>query len=402
MEVLSDQAAIEYLTRARSCLRPEVDTFGSIPLLYAMISLEEAFLARLAAKGHKGLPLPLDSHGLPELSAWRIDIIKAFEEASVIRENRAQALDPFLQEVVDASLSGVDKKFEELQVALESDHVLLDALGKFSSDRVDFLIQPWISSKTTFSLFTDRRFPGLLLSKSDRSPFSERLGTRRRFNGLDFRLGLKYVDAEDPNGTRTPFFVAVVFTPAMEVLGFKLITPRFPLLWRSQLIEKEVRVADEGFTNLEYYDLALPKTTEKKSDEDTSLDETTIVRIEEGFRKLHPSILRAFYQTDYTGKPTAVVDHYFASLLALNGLVDKIIEFSEEVLDSRPISLEESTGIKKEVAESLQTIYNSVADNSLKRTLQLAMAEEMKNTRIKTEDAKIRQEKGIWGILGRR
>lgn len=401
MEVLRDRAAVEYLARARSCLRPEVDTFGGIPLLFAMVSLEEAFLTRLVAKGHQGLPLPLDSHGLPELSAWRIDVIKAFEESSVIRANRAQALDPLLQQVVDASLPGVERRFEELQVALESDRVLLEALGKFSPDRVEFLTQPWISSKTTFPFYTDQRFPGVLLSRSDRSPFSERLGTRRRFNGLSFKLGLKYVDMGEPEGTRTPFFMAVVFSPAMEVLGFRLITPRSPLLERSQLVEKRVMVSDQGFINIKYYDVAIPQTPQKKADEDGSLDETTIARVEGGFSKLHPAIIRAFYQTDYTGKPAEVVDNFFASLVALNALIDRILEFSEEVLDSRPISIEESTGLRKEVAESLQAIYNSVADDTLRRTLQLAMAEEMKSIRAKTEEAKVRQGRSIWRILGR-
>lgn len=383
MEILRDQAAIDYLDRAESCLTPEVDNFGSIPLLVKMISLERVFLGRLVAKGQKAFPLPMADYGLPELPAWRTDIVKAFEEVEIIRTNRAQALAPVLQELVNASAAGVDKKFDELQKTLESDSNLLRALEEFSQDEADFLTQRWNTS-LSFPFYTAKYAPGLLLSRSDRTPFSEQRGKRKMFNGQSFRPGFKYVDT-DLERVREPFFMMVAFSPKPESLGFRIITQGEPLLARSKLIKTNEYATDQPNTRgmdaiIEYYDLSLDKTPQK---------EGKALKLEKGLQGFRPAIFRALYQTDYTGKHSSL-EAYFESLLKLNALAEDVSQFSEQVLGLKPMAADETKQRELKIASELYNIYNAVDDDDLRRVLQIAMAEEMHLTRRETEAAKIR------------
>lgn len=394
MEILRDQAAIDYLDRARSCLRPEVDNFGSIPLLAKLISLEKIFLTRLIAKGQTGFPLSIGDYGLPELAAWRIDIIKTFEEVDVVRANRARALDPLLQELANASATGLDKKFGGLQNTLEADQSLIEALAEFSQDEVDFLTQRWDSS-LSFPFYTEKYAPGLLLSRSDKTPFSERRGKRKRFNGLAFRPGFKYIDT-DPESSRDPFFLMVAFSSERQALGCRLITQKTALLSRSRLVNTEEHHPTNqtsGYnieTTIEYFDLALQKRS--------AVDVET-AKLERGLQKLRPAIFRALYQTDYTDKRSSL-DAYFKALLEVNTLVNEAAQFSEEILELKPISSNESTDIKNRFAFKLSEIYNAVGDDDLRRVLQIAMASEMSQIRRQTEAAKIRPINQT-GLLGR-
>lgn len=448
METLKDKSAIDYLSRARMCLHPEEDTFGNISLLANMIDLERAFLSRLVAKGHIGLPLPIAPYGLPELSAWRTDIVKAFDEVEVISVNRANALDPFLQQLADASVAGVDKKFDDLQETLKADYILLKALEDFSFDQVEFLTKPWESS---YPFHTDKYFPGLLLCRSERSPFIERRGIRRRFNGRSFMPGFKYVDSNeyeeyDPNSNqRVPFFMMVPISAERETLGFRFLTPAAPLISRSRFVNEKrsfaLRENDRPLeASVEYYDLAVaedPKIinkvlTEKKQLESQNMlrgrasargqrqmtseepvlemdphwegssDKATVSRLEDGLQGLHPAIFRAMHETEYVGKSDSVLDAYFDSLSKLNTLADRANQFSQDVLEAKPISADESLQIKAEIANDMQSIYNSVLDNELRRTLQLAMAEALGDSRRNTEVARVRQETRRWWNFLRR
>lgn len=400
MEILRDEEAINYLSRAEACLHPEIDNFGSIPLLARLISLEKVFLTRLVAKGQKGMPLLTGDYGLPELSAWRVDISKAFEEVGVIRANRAQALAPVLQEINNAFAEGVDEKFAELERALVSDTDLLKALEVFSPDEEEFLTQKWDSSPS-FPFYTDKFAPGLLLSKSDRTPFSERRGTRKRFDGIIFRPGFKYIDAL-PDDQRAPLFMMVAFSTERKTLGFRLITGEKPLLARSGLMSAKA-VADDptrryqSDTTVEYYDLSHSKTPQ-----DTSL----VAKFEDTLQNLRPAFFRALHQTDYTGK-SSFVEVYFGALFELNELANLASQFSKEVLELKPMSAEEARQTKITMATKLRDIYNSVADNELRRRLQLTMAEELNQTRDVTEAAKVRTstQRSLfqrWSIFGKK
>lgn len=373
MEILTDQTAIDYLGRAKKALHPEIDTFGSIPLLAKMIDVEQAWQKRLQAKGQTGVPLPISDYGLPELGAWRVDIKAAFQEVKVIASRRASVIDGFLQEFVDASEKGIARRGNSLTEAVSEDFGFLGIIKKFSPDQIEFLSSDWDES---FPLYTDKNWPGLLLSRSDRSPFLDNRAPRRRFGERSFIPGYKFVDNTD----REPFFLMVA-TSQNQPLGARVITSDQALTSRTEIRSKPIQPIDQPLTltsHIPYYDF----------NRSLDLPFSSATQIEKQLDRLHPNLFQAVYDTDFTDKSPSSIDHFFKSLIKLNSLVDTIRTVAEQTLDNVEIDPDILSASIANTQAQIGSIYNSVLDNDLRRRLQIATAQELKAARDKAEVTK--------------
>lgn len=384
MEVLHGKEAISYLDRIQSCLHPKEDNFGSIPLIYNLINLEKTFLRRLDAKGLTKLPLPIGDHGFPELSALKVDIGKAFGEVDNAIANRAYALDRVFQETINANAEGVEKRSYELEESFSKDFELMTEINNLTLEQKEFLTEGWdTSSDSRFPLFTDTKYPGLMFSRKDKSPFINRRGTRKKFKGQNFRPGFKFIDFNNSEHDLPSAILMVAFNSSRQALGFRFLTSDRPLVNQNNILQQKVQIEGSDYSaQLEYHELDLNEI--KISREDFLLGENLarcIHKLEFELLDLYPNILAGMYETDITGKSSPVLYSYFHSLLKINDLVDKMTDFSQKTLSAIAIDPEFAGKTVLDIKQQIQEVYESVQDNDLRKSLQLSVAKQLNPVR---------------------
>ncbi len=317
------------LTAAKETIFPYTERLSHLDLLYAMLSIQSAFIAYAQESGYEGLDaVTFDSTGFPVLRTLLGDINLAYQEFETSRRNRSTAVLPVLQGIANASSAEIKSASQKATATVAANRTLALAIGALKPEQRKYLAKSAKQQSLAFPLSTAPETPGVLVASSKQTDFNTISESPR--------VWLKYVTHANLTESDRGDFTLYIVPGKMGHIH--ALTPRQTKIESQDKISKHPSLG-----NVETY---------------------------------HPALLRALYALDSIATNPEIVAKFIYRLESANTLISDIGNFYQTtVLAGIALTEEEFDQKNAYFAECFDIIFNAVPDDTLKTSLQLAIAE---------------------------
>lgn len=377
---LRGKEAIEYLQRARSTLHPKVDQFAEIPLLASMLDVQIAFFENKILQGRENLVIFTRArHGFPELESWVLDINSLFGEFDAVKQKRAEAFLPLLQQISDISERGITEQNEKLATVLREDLELINMqnnIPEYLKKRLRRLNPNAVSIDGLKGVpFALDNCPGLLRIR----PLEEDMIFESRIGRVDVGVvvSFKYLDSKDQSlrlPTTLYFYNEYHYEDYYaNKLSCRALVPESPLLDRTVIeYEDSEKIFWRRFQNTRQ----TPISVSNRGQLDNTLKLTEMPNEQQ--EKMNVALLRAYRSLDPRPLSDASINAFLASLPRLNRLISQMAAPLEDILKGNPLKATDCVASINELSGQMISLFNSLEDDDGKLALQLAVAEAIK------------------------
>lgn len=388
---LKGQQAIDYLTSVRSTIHPK-DQFCNLPILASMLDIERAYLQRFIDQEVPDLArLTIDATGFPELPSWHSDLKRAYEELIRIKAQRAQSLLPFMQQIFNASSSGIIEQGKLFLKNLSEENSLLANLVN-----ADFELNSWVR-KDRATVYSMEKTSELWLKKKE-EPVRPLFHTDSVFSGILFTGDLSHRGSYLYGGEKISYeksgitafkFIGPFLTncegqptrpPATLLLTIENYNKRYapvqPYVSIARALTAESALLDRSELDKDCpeYDIKRIKKVNSKSANTFNLefaDDT------------NQHLLNLYARIDTTTLSDSEFNSFIIVLPKLNQLIRNIQNFINRNIKDVLIDPEVSTSQIQDIAKRLGLAFNSLPNDYLRREVQLSLNEALSNTQEK-------------------
>lgn len=358
---LKEQEAIDYLGRIKSTIPPEYQ-FSNLPLLSKLIELETLFLQRNLDRGNAQLAvITIDATGFPELPSWKVDLRSLSQEFESIKSNRAQGLLPFLAQLKNGSPSHALEAGSRFTKQLETDRPLVQAFEDIGLG----WIQTYLKDNN-LPFHKKETLPGLLFGRlfgsgdhNNTGQILERQDGKTIYH-IGEQIAFKFIDGNTltNQSERRPTFIYVETSTDNRILYLGALPPKDGLIRR-------LKGKGAAFITGELESINL----------NSSYQILKVNNRELSFTEAEQPILRALVNFSSNGLSDQEINQFIQSLYSLNRLVKFSRQFVNQALNGNDIAPLSSENSIARISKGVGSIFNSIKNDELRRSAQLAWAE---------------------------